>query len=380
LRRRERLIHIHLRRAFALTLVSVSWVAVCQAQTPTVPPAVPKNGAELYDWACVACHGPDGTGALRSDVGFDAPLPDFSDCRFATTEPDHDWASVIHLGGNARALDRHMPAFGDALSDAEIASIVEYLRGFCRERGWPRGDLNLPRALVTEKAFPENEALMTTTFPAIRPDSVQSQFVYERRIGRRGQYGVVVPFNIQQGALGWRKGLGDLGAGFKYVVFDRFTRGVIASVGSEMTFPTGKEAEGLGNRLTVFEPFGAISQRFAHEIFVHVSAGFRFPLNLPVNDEFYWHAAVGTSLHQERWGRTWSPIVEILSSREFEFGESASLALLPQMQVTLSRRQHVKFDGGLRIPLNRRGPNAAVMMSLRWDWFEGGLFSGWTGR
>ena len=73
-------------------------------------------------------------------------------------------------------------------------------------------------------------------------------------------------------------------------------------------------------------------------------------------------------------------MLEVLSSRDFEFGEGASVALLPQMHVTLSRRQHVMVDGGLRVPLNKRGPNAAVMVSLRWDWSEGGLFSGWTGR
>ena len=61
-----------------------------------------------------------------------------------------------------RALDRHMPAFGDALSDDQIEQAVKYLWSFCDDSSWPRGDLNLPRAFFTEKAFPENETVWTT--------------------------------------------------------------------------------------------------------------------------------------------------------------------------------------------------------------------------
>ena len=32
--------------------------------------------------------------------------------------------------------------------------VVETLRSFCKEPGWPRGEMNFPRALMTEKAFP----------------------------------------------------------------------------------------------------------------------------------------------------------------------------------------------------------------------------------
>ena len=48
-----------------------------------------------------------------------------------------------------------MTAFVDALSDDEIARVIEYVRTFCRGPGWPRGDLNFPLAFFTEKAYPE---------------------------------------------------------------------------------------------------------------------------------------------------------------------------------------------------------------------------------
>ena len=127
------------------------------------PPITPRSGAELYRSACAACHGADGRGSQPAAVGFSTPLPDFTDCSFATREPDADWFAIAHDGGPVRAFDRRMPAFGEALTDAELAAIVEHIRDFCGEPRWPRGELNLPRPLVTEKAFPEDEAVLTTT-------------------------------------------------------------------------------------------------------------------------------------------------------------------------------------------------------------------------
>ena len=75
---------------------------------------------EWYTAACAACHGGDGAGRSIEDVGFDTPLPDFTDCEFASREPDPDWHAVIHRGGPVRAFDRMMPAFGTALDSDEI--------------------------------------------------------------------------------------------------------------------------------------------------------------------------------------------------------------------------------------------------------------------
>ena len=61
------------------------------------------------------------------------PLPDFTDCGYQTREPDADWIAIAHGGGPVRAFDRRMPAFGDALSEAQLAAIVHHLRSFCRD-------------------------------------------------------------------------------------------------------------------------------------------------------------------------------------------------------------------------------------------------------
>ena len=83
------------------------------AATPTLSEA--STGEAIYRAACITCHGRDGQGSSRATVGFETPLPDFTDCAFATAEADVDWHAVVHEGGRIRGLDRHMPAFGDAL-------------------------------------------------------------------------------------------------------------------------------------------------------------------------------------------------------------------------------------------------------------------------
>ena len=144
--------------------------------------ALDASGEEIFRAACMTCHGPDGKGSPSSVVGFDLPLPnghgfpDFTDCPTNTVEPSGDWMAVVHSGGPVRGLDRHMPAFGDALSADQVERVVKHLWTFCRNTSWPRGDLNLPRGLFTEKAFPENEALfdapIRTHFLRPEPSSV----------------------------------------------------------------------------------------------------------------------------------------------------------------------------------------------------------------
>src|SRR5690606_26082281 len=134
-----------------------------------------RTGEALYRDACAACHGPDGRGMPAERVGFDTPLPDFTDCSFATREPDADWFAVVHEGGPVRAFARIMPAYGDALTDDEIAATLAYIRTLCTDDRWPRGELNLPRALRTEKAYPEDEAVFTTHVALEGPRSVLNE-------------------------------------------------------------------------------------------------------------------------------------------------------------------------------------------------------------
>ena len=177
-------------RVWGMALAFVGSVASHAADAGSQISATPAD-RHLYEAACAACHGSDGRGVAPSVVGFDTPIPDFTDCSFATPEPDADWMAVMHDGGPARAFDRRMPAFGEALTEAELQRILDYLRGFCTNQTWPRGELNLPRALATEKAFPENEVVLTATIDA-SAGSVGNEFLYERRLGARSQFEIAV--------------------------------------------------------------------------------------------------------------------------------------------------------------------------------------------
>jgi mono/diheme cytochrome c family protein len=343
-------------------------------------PAAPDEGRQIYRAACAACHGPDGRGQPRATVGFDTPLPDFTDCSFSTPEPDADWIAIVHAGGPIRAFDRKMPAFGDALSEPEIQRTIAYIRSLCGSRAWPRGELNLPRPLVTEKAFPENETVLTTTIGTGGSSSVGNVLLYEQRLGARSQFELSLPLDFQQDAAGsWHAGLGDAAVAFKRVLFHSLDAGTIVSGGAEVVLPTGKEHLGLGTGTTVFEPFVAIGQILPGDGFIQFQGGIELPADRDrAGNEAFWRAAVGRTISQGRFGRSWSPMIEVVGSRDLEGDEPALWDIVPQVQVTLSRRQHIMISAGVRVPINDRGArDVQVLTYFLWDWFDGGLLDGW---
>jgi mono/diheme cytochrome c family protein len=339
------------------------------------------TGEQLYQTACAACHRSDGKGQPRSVVGFDLPLPDFTDCAFTTPEADLDWSSVIHEGGRIRALDRRMPAFGDALSDPEIDRLVDFVRGFCTEQGWPPGDLNFPRAFFTEKAFPENEAVFTAVMARHPAGSVENQFLFEHRIGKRAQYEINVPLAFQKAdGGGWSRGLGDVNVALKYALYDSGARGLIVSAGGEVTLPTGNESAGLGGGVTIGEGFAMFGKSLPSDGFVQIHTGFEVPSNTDAaSREVFWRTAIGKTFAVRRWGRAWSPMVEALAAKPL--GSGTEWDVVPQLQVSLSGLQHVLLNVGVRMPVNEReSRRRMVMVYLLWDWFDGGLRSNWRTR
>jgi hypothetical protein len=337
------------------------------------------SGKELYESACAACHASDGKGNAASAVGFEIPLPDFTDCSFASREPDDDWMAVIHHGGPARAFDRMMPSYRDALGEAEQQRILDHVRTFCTDKAWPRGELNLPRPLITEKAFPEDEAVLTVTANAEGAGAVSQSLLYERRFGPRNQIEVVFPMGIRERAPGsWIGGIGDIAVAFKRAVLHSIRSGSIFSVAGEVVLPTGNQDKGLGGGKTIFEPFVAFGQVLPSAGFVQVQGGFELPADRDETDEAFWRTAIGKTFAPVRFGRAWSPMIELLGSRELVSLGRTHWDVVPQMQVSLSTRQHVLVNAGVRLPVNDRDLRTTqVIVYVLWDWFDGGLFSGW---
>jgi mono/diheme cytochrome c family protein len=361
-------------------VAAISVAADARQEMPATPgkPREARTGAELYDRACATCHGPDGKGSPRAVVGFEVPLPDFSDCAFATGEPDPDWYAVIHEGGQVRALDRHMPAFGDALAPGEIRLAVAHIRTFCDNPAWPRGDLNLPRAFFTEKAFPENEAVWTTAVTGSDERSLTSALIYERRFGARNQIELTAPINAFANASGqWSSGLGDVALAFKRTLHASMARGQIGAAGIEVILPTGDAAQGLGNGHTVFEPFAMWGHTLPRNGYLQFHAGVELPSESSAAREAFVRSAAGTTFAADRgFGRAWSPQVELLWTRPEH--SPSEWDVVPQLQITLSKLQHVMLAVGVRLPVTQRDERRRqALVYLLWDWFDGGPFDGW---
>jgi mono/diheme cytochrome c family protein len=371
-----------MRTFIAAVAAVVLLLATSQAGAQAPAGAGERTGEEVYREACAACHGLDGRGAAIQLVGFtDPPLPDFTDCAFGSPEPVVDWMAVAHDGGPGRAFDRRMPAYGDALTLGEIERVVERLHDFCADDAWPRGDLNFPLALVTEKAFPENETVFSGAFDTGDENAVGAQIKFEKRYGPRSQIEVAVPFDMTEGDTGRVHGLGDVKFAFKRVLYASYDRGSIFSATGEVILPTGKEALGLGKGVTIFEPFVTFGQALPGGSFIQVQTGMEASADTDRSQhEAFWRTAFGATFAQgvSALGRSWSPMVEVLGKRELAGGEGAIWDLVPQVQVSLSRRQHILFNIGVQVPVNEReGRSAQVLTYVLWDWFDGGFFEGW---
>jgi len=342
----------------------------------------PRTGAALYATACANCHGSNGQGAPAANALLPTPVPDFTDCNFAAREPDADWGAIIHAGGPVRAFDRMMPAFGDALSADEIQAILDHVRTLCGDDTWPRGELNLPRALLTEKAYPEDEAVWTTSVVLDGPGAVVNEIVYEKRFGPRNQIELKVPFAANELGPGeWRFGAGDIAVGFKRALVHNLRRGTILSAAAELIAPTGDESAGAGAGVTRFEPFVSFGQILPAASFVQAQAGVELPFDrMRAEREAFWRVVGGATWAQGAlgFGRAWTPMLEIVAGRALEAGARTEWDVVPQVQVTLNTRQHVMLNVGVRMPVNERaGRPTRVMAYLLWDWFDGGLFDGW---
>ena len=341
------------------------------------------SGEELFRAGCAGCHGPDGAGMPDSTVGFEKPatFPDFSQCDQSTPEFVAGWRSVIHDGGRARGFSRIMPAFGELLTSQQIDALITHLRSLCRDRAWPVGELNLPRPLNVEKAFPENETVVTSSIGARRVHDVTNTIAYERRYGAKGQLEVSVPFSVMHESSGAaRGGIGDIGLGFKRVLFSSMDTGSIASAQGELVLPTGNKDKGFGSGVTVFEAFGAFGQLLPSEGFIQGQAGIELPTSTRDNPRaVFGRVAVGKILREGSGrGRSWAPMLELLTDREFEEGASTNIDVVPQVQVTLSRRQHVRANIGLQVPVNHTtGRPVQLQVYVLWDWFDGGFLEGW---
>lgn len=308
-------------------------------------PQLPSTPRDIYASWCVKCHGEDGSGRLAVATVKTTPR-DFTNCKLATAEADSDWELITAKGGPPAGMSSEMPAFGDVLQPEQVAGMVAHLRSFCTENGWPLGNVNFPRPMFTEKAFPENEFVVApvVSHQSGEPASFGFKSVYEQRIGRRAHAEIGVP--LESAVVDERStGVGDLSLATKYVLHTNRASTSIVSAGLEVTFPTGSQSQGLGGGTTVFEPFVAAGFGFGLSM-VQGNIKYEFPTANPWDDrEFVYNMYLGRTLDTRP--SAWTFGVEIN-------GVQKDLAFTPQARKALTRTGALAAAGGVQLPLNNR--------------------------
>jgi mono/diheme cytochrome c family protein len=357
-------------------------LAVMFGQTGDQGSSRRQAGEQTFKSACAACHGADGRGTAKEIAGFERPrtFPDFTACDQTTPEPNTAWKDVILHGGPSRGFSDIMPSFGEALTSEQIDDVIAYLRSLCRNPHWPRGELNLPRALVTEKAYPEDEVVISTALNAQGAPGGTTHIFHEQRFGMKNQIEIDVPINFQDQSHTWYGGIGDTTLGLKRTMFSSLRSGSILSLFGGAILPTGNKARGFGTGTTTFETFAAFDQLFRTNTFVQTQFGANLPRHTDIAPQsIFFNTAIGQSFAANRGlGRLWSPMFEFLGARDLVDSAKTNWDVLPQMQVTISKRQHIRANLGVRIPVNNTaGRPVQVMFYLLWDWFDGRLNEGW---
>ena len=348
------------------------------------------TGKEIFEAACAGCHGSDGRGQPQSILGFQPPatFPDFADCPTASPETDLQWKAVITGGGRIRGFSRIMPSFADALTSEQIDKVVAFLRHKCDDSGYSLAEFNIPRPLIAEKAFPEKETVFSGTVNA-NGTGFSNTLLNEYRFGPRTNMELTVPFSFRTLPVGgstapgapqeWRGGIGDIAVEFKRRVYTNRKSKTLIAAASEFNFPTGSVANGSGIGVFYPEPFISTEQLLPARAFLFNQTGVRIPAGNSVPRRLFIRSGFGKTFAPDHGlGRAFSPMFEWVGQHDYTAGQRMAWDAVPQIQVTISQRQHLRLNVGVRVPVNNYNNRPVqVAFYVLWDWFDGGLLEGW---
>jgi hypothetical protein len=332
------------------------------------------DGRQLYDDACASCHGLDGKGA-PTGTAIAVPLPDFTDCQVATREPDADWTALVVHGGHFLGLSNQMPAFGDILTAEETQAVLAYVRSFCANPAWPRGELNFRRPVFVTKAFPEDEAVTAPFFAQETGERVYSmELSVEGRIGPRGQLELTLPLQLNDQQDGPTVGgFGDLGLAYKHVLFASLPARSIVSVATDLVLPSGDRGRRLGDGTVTFEP--ALLSGHSRWGFV-LQTQFRAVLPVDVNRaprHFLYRFALQYPLGPLKSAVV--PALEFESAQKIEGTFDNYTVLGPTLYVPLTKRGHVAVGCGGQIPVSAHRPfDYRLGAFFLWEYLDGGIW------
>lgn len=332
------------------------------------------DGQALYRDACAACHGVDGRGAPDA-AAIKVPLPDFTDCQISTREPNPDWTALVAHGGQFLGMSMQMPAFGEALTPSEITAVLDYVRSFCTNPYWPRGELNFRRPVFVTKAFPENEALIAFEFEEATSERVYTtELAIEGRIGARGQVELALPIPVIEDKNGATVGgFGDLALAYKHVLYASLLHHSIVALATDLVLPSGDRDRGLGDGTTTFEPALLTGHSLAGVV---LQTQFRAVVPIDVDRaprHFLYRFALQYPL---------GPLKNaVVPGLEAEFGQKIAGefrdygVLGPSLYLPLSKRGHVALGVGAQFPVTDHRPfDYRIAAFFLWEYLDGGIW------
>ena len=293
------------------------------------------HGREIFEKNCIMCHGEDAKGTGQLAAALPVRPANLTDCRLTAEDPVEVVEGIIRHGGPYAGRSSVMPAFGNALTDDEIADIARYVKSLCADPDWVPGELNFPRALITGKAFPEQEMIVGGRFGRNGKKVSEYFGILEYRLDG------LTNIEIKSRALSINPNIGPTESGFgdtvlsvkRVVAFSTIHR-ALASVGLELTLPTGNDRRGLGVGQFVFEPYFRAGVDWKQFI-VQVAGTLVFPeKSSNINSEAKFDVAIGRYFSPDPRLQI-TPMVEFNTNTRITgpaYGETKS-AILPQVRV-----------------------------------------------
>lgn len=363
-----------------VALLSLSIPSLFAQEESDDTPLEKMSGAQIYKAFCSRCHGDDGTGNIHPDIleGLEAPPPDFTDGYFSSREKRKDWQVVTAHGGGARGLSMSMPAWGESLSDQQIAETIEYIKSFVDQSLYPQGELNFFRGHRTTKAFVEQEALLIPShqFKKINGatfSETQTLLYYANRFGTRFQYEVKAPLISRSAAGTSDLGIGDVEVGIKYAFYDNYKSLTILTAGIEAGLPTGNEAKGLGSGTVVAVPYLAAGQGIGKHLQLSTSFKLEAPLESKKGNVELRSSLLATIVTADS-KQGFFPGVEFYHKDDLT-SASYSLSIIPQLYWGITPRGHLAFSLGYEIPVAGTKPfDGRIAAFFLWDYVDGGLW------
>ena len=213
------------------------------------------HGREIFQNNCIMCHGEDAKGTGQLAAALPVKPANLTDCQLTAEDPVEVVQGIIRHGGPYAGRSSVMPAFGNSLTDAEIADVARYVKSLCADPDWVPGELNFPRPLLTDKAFPEQEMIVGGRFGRNGKNVDEYWGRLEYRVNGLTNIEITsraLSINPNNGPT--ESGLGDTSLSVKRVVAFSPRNRALASVGLQLTLPTGNDQRGLGDGSVVFEP------------------------------------------------------------------------------------------------------------------------------